>query len=140
MLLIFTSVNKTHSYYHYFLSYGLVKGDTEWLVISSIQVIILSVIPRVSGVRTLNAKNLLMFIVLFQYLPRLVRIVPLYREVTRTSGIITQTAWAGAAFNLILYMLASHVSVDISPTFYFTIVANCILLLFFVRKLLPPDF
>ncbi|KAK6142697.1 hypothetical protein DH2020_023045 [Rehmannia glutinosa] len=37
------------------------------------------------------------------------RIYPLYEEVTRTSGIFTETAWAGAAFNLILYMLASHV-------------------------------
>ncbi|XP_020870174.1 probable cyclic nucleotide-gated ion channel 10 isoform X2 [Arabidopsis lyrata subsp. lyrata] len=34
---------------------------------------------------------------------------PLYTEVTRTSGIVTETAWAGAAWNLSLYMLASHV-------------------------------
>ncbi|KAI6707762.1 hypothetical protein NL676_010724 [Syzygium grande] len=37
------------------------------------------------------------------------RIYPLYKEVTRTSGILHETAWAGAAFNLLLYMLASHV-------------------------------
>ncbi|KAJ6748817.1 CYCLIC NUCLEOTIDE-GATED ION CHANNEL 15-RELATED-RELATED [Salix purpurea] len=36
------------------------------------------------------------------------RIYPLYMEVA-TSGILTETAWAGAAFNLFLYMLASHV-------------------------------
>lgn len=58
----------------------------------------------------LNTKNLLKFVVLIQYVPRFIRIYPLYKEVTRTSGILTETAWAGAAFNLFLYMLASHVS------------------------------
>ncbi|GKV31307.1 hypothetical protein SLEP1_g40009 [Rubroshorea leprosula] len=60
--------------------------------------------------RPLNTKNLLKFVVIFQYVPRFMRIYPLYKEVTRTSGILTETAWAGAAFNLLLYMLASHVS------------------------------
>ncbi|MQL83771.1 hypothetical protein Taro_016257 [Colocasia esculenta] len=73
------------------------------------QVIILIIIPKMRGSAALNAKNMLRFVVIFQYVPRLVRIRPLYREVTRTSGIITQTAWAGAALNLFLYMLASHV-------------------------------
>ncbi|KAL8142488.1 hypothetical protein V2J09_015520 [Rumex salicifolius] len=69
----------------------------------------LLIIPRLSGPRSLNEKNLLKFIVVFQYVPRFLRIIPLYREVTRASGILTETAWAGAAFNLCLYMLASHV-------------------------------
>ena len=63
-----------------------------------------------SGFKSLNTKNLLKVIVIFQYVPRLLRMIPLYKEVTRTSGILTETAWAGAAFNLLLYMLASHVS------------------------------
>ncbi|KAK7385019.1 hypothetical protein VNO78_30726 [Psophocarpus tetragonolobus] len=73
------------------------------------QVVILVIIPKMSGFKSLNTKNLLKFVVFFQYVPRLVRIIPLYNEVTRTSGILTETAWAGAAFNLFLYMLASHV-------------------------------
>ncbi|KAI6697823.1 hypothetical protein NL676_017942 [Syzygium grande] len=73
------------------------------------QVVIWIVIPKLRGSRPLNTKNLLKFVVFFQYIPRVIRIYPLYREVTRSSGIITETAWAGAAFNLILYMLASHV-------------------------------
>ncbi|XP_010537104.1 PREDICTED: cyclic nucleotide-gated ion channel 1-like isoform X2 [Tarenaya hassleriana] len=73
------------------------------------QVVILIIIPRMRGSASLNTKNLLKFIVFFQYIPRFVRIYPLYKEVTRTSGILTKTAWAGAAFNLFLYMLASHV-------------------------------
>ncbi|CAL5204036.1 unnamed protein product [Lathyrus oleraceus] len=73
------------------------------------QVVILFIIPKMRGSESLNTKNLLKFIVFFQYVPRFVRIAPLYKEVTRTSGILTETAWAGAAFNLFLYMLASHV-------------------------------
>ncbi|KAF8380074.1 hypothetical protein HHK36_027544 [Tetracentron sinense] len=73
------------------------------------QVVILIIIPKLRGAVSLNTKNLLKFIVFFQYVPRLIRIYPLYKEVTRTSGIITETAWAGAACNLLLYMLASHV-------------------------------
>ncbi|KAF8412126.1 hypothetical protein HHK36_000082 [Tetracentron sinense] len=74
------------------------------------QVVILIIIPSLRGTAvSLNTKNLLKFIVFLQYVPRLIRIYPLYKELTRTSGIITETAWAGAAFNLFLYMLASHV-------------------------------
>ncbi|PSS28805.1 Cyclic nucleotide-gated ion channel like [Actinidia chinensis var. chinensis] len=73
------------------------------------QVVILVIIPNMGGSSSLNTKNLLKFVVLFQYIPRLLRVYPLYKEVTRTSGILTETAWAGAAFNLFLYMLASHV-------------------------------
>ncbi|KAF9606480.1 hypothetical protein IFM89_025755, partial [Coptis chinensis] len=75
-------------------------------------VVILVVIPKLRGLTALNTKNWLRFIVLFQYVPRFLRIQPLYKEVTKTSGILTETAWAGAAFNLFMYMLASHVSFD----------------------------
>ncbi|KAG8381161.1 hypothetical protein BUALT_Bualt06G0093600 [Buddleja alternifolia] len=73
------------------------------------QVVILIIIPMLKGARSLNTKNLLKFVVILQYIPRFLRMYPLYKEVTRTSGILTETAWAGAAFNLFLYMLASHV-------------------------------
>ncbi|KAL7108267.1 hypothetical protein ACP275_06G103200 [Erythranthe tilingii] len=73
------------------------------------QTVVLIIAPRLKGARSLNTKNLLKFVVLFQYIPRVLRVNPLYKEVTRTSGILTETAWAGAAFNLFLYMLASQV-------------------------------
>ncbi|XP_022158033.1 cyclic nucleotide-gated ion channel 1 [Momordica charantia] len=72
------------------------------------QIVILIIIPKMGGPRSLNTKDLLKFVVFFQYVPRFLRIYPLYKEVTRTS-VLTETAWAGAAFNLFLYMLASHV-------------------------------
>ncbi|XVE73721.1 hypothetical protein DITRI_Ditri11bG0141400 [Diplodiscus trichospermus] len=73
------------------------------------QVVILIIAPRIKGSVSLVTKELLKSIILCQYVPRIIRIFPLYKEVTRTSGIVTETAWAGAALNLFLYMLASHV-------------------------------
>lgn len=73
------------------------------------QVVIWIIIPKLGGSKYMNTKRLLKFVVFFQYIPRVLRVRPLYKEVTRTSGILTETAWAGAAFNLFLYMLASHV-------------------------------
>ncbi|GAU13636.1 hypothetical protein TSUD_347400 [Trifolium subterraneum] len=73
------------------------------------QVIVLAVIPNLKSTGPFLAKDLLKYTVLIQYVPRLLRIRPLFQEVTRTSGILAETAWAGAVFNLLLYMLASHV-------------------------------
>jgi cyclic nucleotide gated channel len=86
----------------------------------NVQVVILIIIPKMAGSRYLNTKNLLKFVVIFQYVPRFMRIYPLYKEVT-TSGILTETAWAGAAFNLFLYMLASHVSLIYSTGIHFIV-------------------
>ncbi|XP_074291717.1 cyclic nucleotide-gated ion channel 1 [Silene latifolia] len=74
------------------------------------QVAIIIIVPKLKGSKSLNTKNLLKFLVLFQYIPRILRVFPLYKEVTRSTGILTETAWAGAFFNLLLYMLASHVA------------------------------
>lgn len=73
------------------------------------QAVILVVIPSVNAPISLVTKELLKIVIFSQYVPRLWRIYPLYKEVTRTSGIFTETAWAGAAFNLFLYMLCSNV-------------------------------
>ncbi|KAK9910203.1 hypothetical protein M0R45_034174 [Rubus argutus] len=74
------------------------------------QAVVFIVIPAIKNHPVpLAAKNLLKFVIVCQYVPRLIRICPLYKEVTRTSGFLTETAWAAAAFNLVLYMLASHV-------------------------------
>eukprot|EP00257_Ricinus_communis_P018594 XP_015577354.1 probable cyclic nucleotide-gated ion channel 10 [Ricinus communis] len=72
------------------------------------QVTVLFIIPSVRGPVSLIAKDLLKVVIFSQYVPRVWRILPLFREVTRSSGILTETAWAGAVYNLCLYMLASH--------------------------------
>lgn len=112
--------------YSYIVLYDLWTPNLLWYT----QAVILIVVPKMGGSRSLNTKNLLKFVVFFQYLPRFLRIYPLYKEVTRTSGILTETAWAGAAFNLFLYMLASHVSWLNSLVFGF-ILGN---ILFFFKK------
>lgn len=73
------------------------------------QVIILVLLPNLQGSKIVKAKNVLLLIIICQYVPRLIRIRPLYLQITRSAGVITETARAGAAFNLLLYMLASHV-------------------------------
>ncbi|PIA37341.1 hypothetical protein AQUCO_03000141v1 [Aquilegia coerulea] len=73
------------------------------------QVLIWAAIPSVLGSTMTNTKNALRFCVIFQYLPRLYLIFPLSSQIVKAAGVVTETAWAGAAYNLMLYMLASHV-------------------------------
>ena len=80
-----------------------------------VQFVIWIVIPRLNESPTANRKNILRFSILFQYLPRLFQIFPLSRQIVMETGVMTETAWAGAAYNLILYMLASHVRCRRSP-------------------------
>ncbi|XP_062000051.1 cyclic nucleotide-gated ion channel 1-like [Rosa rugosa] len=73
------------------------------------QVIVYAIIPRLNNSRLFHATQSLYFIVIFQYVLRVLRICSLLKEATSSSGILAETAWAKAAFNLFLYMLASHV-------------------------------
>ncbi|KAF8045426.1 hypothetical protein N665_4951s0001, partial [Sinapis alba] len=73
------------------------------------QVVVLAIVPTMDRPASLVTKELLKWVIFCQYVPRIARIYPLFKEVTRTSGLVTETAWAGAALNLFLYMLASHV-------------------------------
>ncbi|KAL2541099.1 putative cyclic nucleotide-gated ion channel 15 [Abeliophyllum distichum] len=73
------------------------------------QVLIWGIIPNLRGSTMANTKNVLRFFIIFQYLPRLYIIFPLSSQIVKSTGVVTQTAWAGAAYNLMLYMLASHI-------------------------------
>lgn len=73
------------------------------------QLLVLVIIPALKGSIPLKTKKFVKIAVLLQYMPRLLRIYPLYKEVVRTSGILTERAWSGAAFNLLIYMQANHV-------------------------------
>lgn len=67
------------------------------------------IIPHLEGWAVINTKNILWFSILFQYLARVYLVFPLSSQIEAT-GIMMQTAWAGAAYNLLLFMLAGHVS------------------------------
>ncbi|KAG5559560.1 hypothetical protein RHGRI_009183 [Rhododendron griersonianum] len=73
------------------------------------QIVVFRFLQMSKGSDVLATKQALLFIVLLQYIPRFVRILPLTSELKRTAGVIAQTAWAGAVYYLLLYMLASHI-------------------------------
>ncbi|KAK3189715.1 hypothetical protein Dsin_029276 [Dipteronia sinensis] len=73
------------------------------------QIVVWRFLQRSNGSDVLATKQALFYIVLFQYAPRFLRIFPLTSELKRTAGVFAETAWAGAAFYLLLYMLASHI-------------------------------
>ncbi|CAN8284170.1 unnamed protein product [Cochlearia groenlandica] len=56
-----------------------------------------------------HTTNALVLILLVQYIPRLYLIFPLSAQIIKSTGVVTTTAWAGAAYNLFQYMLASHI-------------------------------
>ncbi|KAM5554001.1 cyclic nucleotide-gated ion channel 17-like [Rosa sericea] len=72
------------------------------------QIVIWFIIPP-KNAQTDSTNNALALIVLLQYIPRLYLIFPLSLQLIKATGVVTKTAWAGAAYNLLLYMLASHV-------------------------------
>jgi cyclic nucleotide gated channel len=73
------------------------------------QFVIWFVIPATRSPQANHNNNALALIVLLQYVPRLYLIFPLSTQIIKATGVVTKTAWAGAAYNLLLYMLASHV-------------------------------
>ncbi|XVF48207.1 hypothetical protein PTKIN_Ptkin03bG0171600 [Pterospermum kingtungense] len=73
------------------------------------QIVIWFIIPAIRSAHADHTTNALVLIVLLQYVPRLYLIFPLSSQIIKATGVVTKTAWAGAAYNLLLYMLASHV-------------------------------
>ncbi|CAL4967374.1 unnamed protein product [Urochloa decumbens] len=73
------------------------------------QIIIWFVIPAIKYSSSEHNNNILVLIVLAQYLPRLYLIFPLTYEIVKTTGVVAKTAWEGAAYNMVLYLIASHV-------------------------------
>ncbi|KAF8392950.1 hypothetical protein HHK36_021190 [Tetracentron sinense] len=73
------------------------------------QIVIWFIIPAIRNSHADHNNNALALIVLLQYVPRLYLIFPLSSQIVKATGVVTKTAWAGAAYNLLLYMLASHV-------------------------------
>ncbi|KAK4750078.1 hypothetical protein SAY87_027527 [Trapa incisa] len=73
------------------------------------QVLIWLVIPNMKGSTFISSRNVVSFIIIFQYLLRLYLLYPLSKQIVNATGVVTETAWASAAYNLMLFMLASHV-------------------------------
>ncbi|XP_044486671.1 putative cyclic nucleotide-gated ion channel 7 isoform X2 [Mangifera indica] len=61
------------------------------------------------GAEVLNSKEALQHIILLQYIPRFVRFLPLISELKKTAGVFAESAFAGAAYYLLWYLLMSHI-------------------------------
>ncbi|KAL8255613.1 hypothetical protein R6Q59_030680 [Mikania micrantha] len=88
-----------------------IKGDLWIDFVAALplpQLLIWIIIPSLNGSSMTNTKNVLRFIIILQYVPRLYLIFPLTTQIVEATGVVTETAWAGAAYNLMLYILASH--------------------------------
>ncbi|KAL9272996.1 putative cyclic nucleotide-gated ion channel 14 [Drosera capensis] len=73
------------------------------------QLIIWFVIPAIGSPETHQRIYALALVVFLQNMPRLYLIFPLGSQILKATGVLAQRAWAGAAYNLLLYILASHV-------------------------------
>ncbi|XP_057526255.1 cyclic nucleotide-gated ion channel 18 [Amaranthus tricolor] len=67
------------------------------------------IIPNMKRTIADQTNYTLSLIVLIQYVPRFFLMFPLNKRIIKTTGVVAKTAWSGAAYNLLLYMLASHV-------------------------------
>ncbi|TMW85440.1 hypothetical protein EJD97_023156 [Solanum chilense] len=74
------------------------------------QIVILIIAPNTNGPIILATNEMLMVVVFVQYAPRLFRIIPLYKEVERTTGFFSGSTWGGAVFYLFLFMWCSNVT------------------------------
>lgn len=81
------------------------------------QIIIWFTISRAKNRSTDHANHSVSLAVLIQYVPRIYVMFPLNRRIVKSTGVVAKTAWSGAAYNLLLYVLASHVSL-LTPQFF----------------------
>lgn len=73
------------------------------------EIIVWKFLSTLKGPDVMMAKNALLLIFFLQLIPRLFRIFLLTSELKRTAGVFAESAWAGAAYYLLWYMLASHI-------------------------------
>ncbi|KQK19207.1 cyclic nucleotide-gated ion channel 17 [Brachypodium distachyon] len=73
------------------------------------QIITWSVIPAIKYSWSEHNNAILFLVALFQYFLRLYLIFSLNTKIVKVTGAFSKTAWQGAAYNLLLYMTASHV-------------------------------
>ncbi|GMI81983.1 cyclic nucleotide gated channel 8 [Hibiscus trionum] len=73
------------------------------------QMVVWKYLHKSKGSEVWATKQALLIIVFVQYIPRFLRFVPLTSELKKTAGTFADSAWVGAAYYLLWYMLASHI-------------------------------
>jgi cyclic nucleotide gated channel len=66
--------------------------------------------PKMAGSAAVATKEMLGLTVLFQYLPRLFQVFTMTSKMLKNPQVLIETPWAVDMYNLLLYLLASHVS------------------------------
>ena len=98
-----------HSYSEAFL-FLIISNLTLNYLIGDPQIVVWRYLHIPDGPDVLTTKTALVWVVLVQYIPRLLRIFPVTTDLKRTAGVFIGTAWAGAAYYLLWFMLAGRVS------------------------------
>ncbi|CAM0901952.1 unnamed protein product [Alopecurus aequalis] len=80
------------------------------------QIVVWRYLHSSDGPDVLTTKDALVWVVLCQYIPRLLRIFPVTTDLKRTAGVFIETAWAGAGYYLLWFMLAGH---NVGTLWYF---------------------
>lgn len=80
----------------------------------SLQIVVMKFLKRSKGSDVLGTKKTLLFIVCLQFIPRFVRLIPLTSDLKKTAGVFAESAWAGAAYYLLWFMLSGQVSLSIA--------------------------
>ncbi|XP_050381435.1 putative cyclic nucleotide-gated ion channel 8 [Argentina anserina] len=63
-----------------------------------------------NGAAVLTTKQALLYIVSFQLIPRFARLLALNSDLKKSAGSFAETAWAGAAYYMLWFMLAAQVT------------------------------
>jgi len=118
-----------HSYSEAYL-FLIISKLTLNYVIGGPQIVVWRYLHIPDGPDVRTTKTALVWVVLVQYIPRLLRIFPVIKDLKRTAGVFIETAWAGAAYYLLWFMLAGHVSCflmlcTIKYNFHFSLIRTC---------------
>ncbi|EPS71990.1 hypothetical protein M569_02767, partial [Genlisea aurea] len=73
------------------------------------QCVVWGITPFTLSRTSTHVNHTISLLIVLQYIPRLIVIFPLNSRIIKNTGVVAKTAWTGAAYNLILYLLASHV-------------------------------
>lgn len=71
--------------------------------------VIMVLLLRTEWSNNLVSKRILKWTIVGQYIPRIIRIYPIYKAVTKTTVTIAESKWIGALLNLLLFLLCSYV-------------------------------
>ena len=76
----------------------------------NIQIMIWFIVPALKSATQAHTNHTVALMVLIQFIPRLFVMFPLNRKIVNSTGIAARNAWSGAVYNMLLFILAGHVS------------------------------